>query len=146
MKLTSRYFSTNPALQFKVCAVINHSYSVLCDVVPIFSVFRKRIVFTVRFSYETLLSHTRKMGNPHNLLCSIHTYRSVHLLKLPVRWHGHGPVELVPKGLGEHLVDGHFAALAPGHRDARVHVVDLTGAQGYLLVLVAVADVHLELA
>jgi len=70
----------------------------------------------------------------------------VKLFELPVGWHGHGPVEFVSEGLGEHLVDGHFAALAPGHRDARVHVVDLTGAQGHLFVLVAVADVHFELA
>ena len=68
------------------------------------------------------------------------------LLELPVWRHGHGPVELVPQRLGEDLVDGHLAALAPGNGDARVHVVDLGRAQRHLLVLVAVADVHLQLA
>jgi hypothetical protein len=67
-------------------------------------------------------------------------------LKHPVGRHGHRPVELIAECLREDLVDRHLAALAPGHRDARVHVVDLGRAQRHLLVLVAVADVHLQLA
>lgn len=42
-------------------------------------------------------------------------------------------VEFVKQDLGVDLLDGHLVRLAPGHRDARVQVVDLAGAQRHRL-------------
>ena len=42
----------------------------------------------------------------------------------------HGPEELGQQALVEHLFNGHLVALAPGHCDAGVQIVNLTRSQG----------------
>lgn len=49
----------------------------------------------------------------------------------------HGPQELAQQCLGEDLLDLDFILLAPGHSDAGVIVVGLTGALGDLLILIS---------
>mmetsp|Transcript_4857 Transcript_4857/g.14049 ORF Transcript_4857/g.14049 Transcript_4857/m.14049 type:complete len:802 (+) Transcript_4857:94-2499(+) len=63
----------------------------------------------------------------------------------PFGFDGHGPIELVAKGLGKDLLDGYLVSLAPRHGDPRIHVVDLGGAQGNFLVVVLVLQIHFHL-
>mmetsp|Transcript_34652 Transcript_34652/g.70732 ORF Transcript_34652/g.70732 Transcript_34652/m.70732 type:complete len:301 (-) Transcript_34652:1106-2008(-) len=66
-------------------------------------------------------------------------------IELPVWRDSHGPVELVPQGFAEYLLDGDLVPLAPSHTDPWVHVVDLGSTQADFLVVVLVLQVQFHL-